>query len=526
MVIYDFHQREPVRGPTGATLVVGSGAAGLGLALHLADLGHEVLMVESGGFPDDDDDRLAHDHLNEGEAAGGPTTTRLVEGRARGLGGAAQLWHGQCMRLHPLDLRERVWVPHSGWPLSLEDLDPHYDAAERWLGLSGLGYDARRWSEHPRLDPLDWDGQHLLHDFTEYVHRPLLGTEQHRQLAAHPRVTTVLHATATAVHVDGGRATGVDVVGDDGRAQHLEARRVVLAAGAIENARLLQLSDPAGVGLGAGREHTGRYLQDHPVVFTADVLPRDHRVLQDRYIALHRGRRRLFPKVRLSPAAQERHGLLDATAVFVHDHDDAPMAAAHRLAVALRTRRVPARLAGEVGLALRAPRSLARDVYRRYGRGLATGARPSRVRLQVWLEQAPDPDSRVTLGSSTDALGLRRARVDWRCGDLEIETSRRFTRWIATDLSRTGVAELAELDVLVDDDAWRASAADAFHPSGTARMSSSPRTGVVDRDLQVHGVADLFVLGSSAFPTAGYANPTLTIIALAFRLATHIDHIE
>ena len=73
-----------------------------------------------------------------------------------------------------------------------------------------------------------------------------------------------------------------------------------------------------------------------------------------------------------------------------------------------------------------------------------------------------------------------------------------------------------------DDAAWRASVGDAAHPAGTTRMSSNAGSGVVDVNLRVHGVEDLHVIGSSVFPTCGYANPTLTIVALAIRLAGHL----
>ncbi|MEJ5945297.1 FAD-dependent oxidoreductase [Pseudokineococcus basanitobsidens] len=504
-----------------AVVVVGSGAAGIALALALGDAGRRVLLLESGG---DVADPTA---LGRGEALNGGVADALPYegldvGRARVLGGTTQLWHGQCMRLHDLDLRPRSWVARSGWPLRPAELEPWYVRAERWLDVSGEGYGEARWAEHPHLPPLGWDPSHLLHDFTEYLRQPHLGTEHRDRLAGHQGVEVLLHATVARIRTEGGATAGLEVVLPDGTRRDLAAAEVVLAAGTIENARLLQLSDPDGVGLGDGREHTGRYLQDHPIIRTAEVLPHDFHVLQDRYVVLRRGGRRLFPKVRLSPLAQEEHGLLDATAVFVHEHDSPGLEASRRLLHAARERRLPPRALRELAIAATAAPGVARTAYRRLAKGMAIGERPSNVWLQLWVEQAPDPARRVRLADELDAHGLPRARVTWTCDDLELETTRRMTRWVAQDLERLGVAAVRELPAMTDDAAWRSTVTDAAHPAGTTAMAEHAAAGVVGTDLEVHGVRGLSVVGGSVFPTSGYANPTLTIVALALRLAERL----
>lgn len=519
-MILDFRSPQALELPGDAVIVVGSGAAGLALALQLADDGQRVVLVESGGDVGDDEalrrSAVLNDGVVEGQDFGG-----LHEGRARVLGGTTQLWHGQCMRLHDIDLRHRPWVPLSGWPIGLDVLDAHYAAAERWLDVSGLGYDERRWAEHPRLSPVPWDERYLRHDFTEYLRDPVLGRVHRDRLNRHPLVWTLLNATAAAVRTEAGRAVGVELRGRSGRREEVRGRAVVLAAGSIENARLLLLSDPEGVGLGSGREHTGRYLQDHPIIRTAEVVAKDHRLLQDRYVVLRRGGRRLFPKVRLAPEVQEQRGLLDATAVFVHEPSPA-FDAARRLLLSARDRRRPEHPVRDAVAAAPAAGRLAQDLVRRVALGRGSGARPAHVWLQLWVEQAPDPSRRVTLAEGRDALGLRQASIRWSVEPLELQTSRLLTRWVGHDLVRLGIGYLRELPAMRDDDAWRSTVTDAAHPAGTTRMSTDARGGVVDTDLMVHGVEGLYVVGGSVFPTSGYANPTLTIVALALRLADHL----
>ena len=535
-MIHDLRTTPELAIAADAVVVIGSGPAGLALVTRLlaqmdartSTANRPVVLLESGGdlgalAPDVAASQRLNECINSGEQL-----IRSVAGRSRNLGGAAQTWHGQCMRLHEIDLRVRGWVPHSGWPLELADLEDAYRAAERWLQVKGLVYGAERWREHPGLPPVHWTAEHLLHDFTEYAPRPQLGAEHRRELALSRRVQVIVNATVTRLVVaeaeaDGTtRIAGVEVATPEGRRCEIAAATVVLSAGAIENPRLLQLSDPAGIGLGTGRVHTGRFLQDHANVRMAEVVAVNYRYLQDRYVALHQGARQLFPKVRLAPAAQEKYHLLDATAVFQHEHAQPALDAARRILLAARARQRPLRPVPDILTALRAPIPVGRDAYRRYVRGLGGGSRPSGVFLQVWLEQVPNPELGVSLSPVTDSLGCRRAEIRWGTDDLELETSRQLTRWIADDLSRLGRAEVRPLPPMYDDDAWREQVIDAFHPSGTTRMATDAALGVVDVDLQVHGVRGLFVLGSSVFPTAGYANPTLTIVALAIRLADHL----
>lgn len=520
-MLIDFESSRDLRLPPGAAFVVGSGAAGLALAGALEQAGRDVVLLESGpdvvgraGAPAPEDDR------NRGAVTGLPF--QLGTGRARAFGGTTWLWHGQCVRLHPLDVAPRSWVPHSGWPVDLTALRPWYERAEAWLDVRQDPRLEEQWRERPRTAPFAWNPDRLEHDWTQYTPLRSLVRRHGAPLRVSARVTVVVNATVARVIVEGDAVAGVEVRSPGGRIQVLPCAQLVLAAGAIENARLLQLSDDEGIGLGDGRESTGRYLQSHPVVMTADVLPRDPRSLAERYVAVRLRGRRLFPKVRLAAQAQEAHGLLNANAVLLHDFDDAAFAASRRLLDAVRRRDPASVRAGDVRRALGAGGPVVRDVYRRLARGLPTAQTAAAVRLQVWLEQEPDPRSRLVLGRELDGLGLRRAVADWRVSDAELRTSRTLTRWVAEDLERLGVATLRELPAMHDDDAWLGTFRDAAHPAGTTRMSRSARDGVVDADLAVHGLRGLWVVGSSVFPVAGYANPTLTIVALALRLASHL----
>jgi choline dehydrogenase-like flavoprotein len=142
--------------------------------------------------------------------------------------------------------------------------------------------------------------------------------------------------------------------------------------------------------------------------------------------------------------------------------------------------------------------------------------------LDCIVEQRPDPDSRLSLSDRTDCLGLPIARLDWRISDQERETVATFGNLICKEFQRIGLANPKLADWAkhrrLDDSRF----VDVCHPTGTTRMASDARSGVVDTHCQVHGTEGLYIAGSSVFPTTGHANPTLMIVALAIRLADRL----
>jgi hypothetical protein len=144
--------------------------------------------------------------------------------------------------------------------------------------------------------------------------------------------------------------------------------------------------------------------------------------------------------------------------------------------------------------------------------------------LLVRAEQAPNPDSRVQLDTETDALGIPRITLDWRLTELDIESVAVLAQDFGHELERLGMGrvEMAEW-LLGSGRRWTTDPLISSHPIGgyhhigTTRMADSPAQGVCDAEGRVHGLANLYVAGSSLFPTSGWANPTLTIIALAMR---------
>jgi choline dehydrogenase-like flavoprotein len=297
----------------------------------------------------------------------------------------------------------------------------------------------------------------------------------------------------------------------------------VLAAGAIENARLLLASSEANPrGLGNEHDLVGRFFMEHPHIRSGVIRPRDPDLLSQ--LGLYQRHRAgeenvaIHAKLAVDPAVLRERGLLNTT-YFVEPMSDSRASAATRSAIALKHaatfRPLPPDIARHLATVVTNAGAIASTA-----REVLTKKRTRDVaQLMCMAEDAPNPDSRVTLGSRADSTGLPVARLDWRPS----EAVRRSVR-AAQDLldEQLRDARLGRVDDKLGDEDPPREIKGAWHHMGTARMDPDPTRGVVDEHCRVHSVDNLYVAGSAVFPTVGYANPTLTIVALALRLADHL----
>ncbi|MBB5915024.1 choline dehydrogenase-like flavoprotein [Nocardia transvalensis] len=504
--------------------IVGSGPAGLTIATELAGTAWRVLVLESGGRTRSPD----ADRLNDIENAGAPRAMPHRDARNRVLGGSSDTWSGRCGYFDEIDFSCRPWVPESGWPIGAADVRPYLDRAARHIGIGyggGFNNDAF-WRLAHRPRPSRTADPDLLRPYFWQISKDPANPFDAKRFGAHaaatpaPNVRVVVNATVTQVRTDesGSRVESLEVAGADPRRRTVRARWVVLAAGGIENARLLLASRrdvPHGVGNGNGL--VGRYLMDHRSGAVGTFDPAGSPAVRDHYgkyvVRSAHGTHTFLHGLALSDRIQRDERLLNC-ALWIQEvpADDDPWDAVKRL-MRLRGDRHDARRAlGSSGLLLS-------GAYRRLVHHTGLPHRLDRVELRCMVEQRPDPASRVTLAEHSDRFGVPVARLEWKTSELEDRTVRRAAGLVAAEFARLGYAAPTLCEWARPGSSAPPQLTDWAHPTGTTRMSADPRHGVVDPACRVHEVENLYVAGSSVFPTTGHVNPTLMILALAVRLA-------
>lgn len=483
--------------------VVGAGPAGLALASRLIDHGLHVLVLESGAERSDE----AVLALNHGTVVG-DRYAGLSATRHRGIGGTTSIWNttvrgevgAKYVPLDAVDFELRPESAPSGWPLGYEELAPYYRDAAVSCGLDVAEDSADPAGRVAQPRPATTLLPRLYHLGTR---RDLLNPLLDRIRASDSSLCC--NATVLSFEADGG-GTGVAraIVGTlDGERRVVNADRFVLAAGAVENARLLLLSAGRPGEFGNEGDWLGRCFMEHPRDTSVTFRPPSSAFF----------RNAAFYDVHEGPGGGLRLGRLGLDPEVVR-RGELPNASATLLPVVRRSmRRVRAglgRLADVFPLAGALPAG---------GHGWAEHPVPGLVydgmMVLLNVEQAPHPENRLRLIDDRDGFGLRRVELHWRLQPADRNHIDRLRRTVAEVLRASGFGQ-------VDVDEKATVDPNAHHHAGTTRMAVDPEHGVVDPNLRVHGMDNLYVTGASVFPTAGYANPLLTVLALSFRLGDHL----
>jgi choline dehydrogenase-like flavoprotein len=512
--------------------IVGAGAAGITLATELDGCSQTVCLLESGSYGPDEETQSLYDL----EVVGYPVRENFMS-RARYFGGSCNLWAGRSMKLTELDVNPRPWIPQSGWPITYAELQSYYGKAEKILRLPSFDR-FEKVTFRPHMSPLEkslFDNGELRPNVSLWAKKPLrFGAAYRSRLKRSRNISVYLHANVTEILLNpGGTAVeALRVATLNGKRFSIKARRFILACGGMENARLLLVS--RGVqehGIGNRYDVVGRYFMDHPrAVFGQVKLSGQRRMPLLLGIPLAEGMAQVG--IQFSEHMQMREGLLNHYLTFERQWSEQTAKAyqsfVHTMKILLRKgysgsrlSRSGARLAQVPELIyLLAPRELMPHFLYRMVKATKNRISGGVTELIVvnYCEQAPNSQSRVYLSHERDQFQMNRLILDWKVGDDETKHLMRLQELVDYSLRKNHLGYLDNTSQPLSDLRYT----DASHHIGTTRMSDDPRTGVVDRDSKVHGVGNLFIAGSSVFPTSGYANPTLTIVALAIRLAEHL----
>lgn len=511
--------------------IIGGGVAGQTLAMSLADKGIDVLLCESGKRDFDSKIQTLAEGKNIGE-----TYYDLDKSRLRLFGGTAAIWGGRCAELDPIDFEARDYVPHSGWPITKANLDPHYDKVFKDLDLerpssrdlwTRLGQKKTPFSEKELSVGL-WSFDENGERFTDTLRGSL------------KRVRTVLEATLTRLNVEeDGTVTQANFGNLAGQNFSVKATHFVLAAGAMETVRLLLGAVPNRPnGFGNAHDQLGRFFMEHPHARGGQIIPINAATaLRSLPRALRVNGKRYASYITPSETLQREAGILNTSLSFGSRRHAGLKKSASRMAEDKLKHDLPST---------------------KFWRSLYKFRKSIKVKLREWTdpwpivrklkkkpdvfglyavvraEQAPNPNSRLTLSDEVDNMGLRRLNFDWQMTEIDKRSVQVLMDALKREFNRLGWGDVSPAPWLSDPEKlWSfdtlISAHDigGYHHMGGTRMSETPQTGVVNANCRLHESPNLYIASSSVFPTGGWANPTVTIMALAERLADHLaDELE
>ncbi|MDX2214221.1 MAG: GMC family oxidoreductase [Oculatellaceae cyanobacterium bins.114] len=530
--------------------IVGAGPAGITLAREFAGQEFQVCLLESGGLEPTPEARSLLDGSIDPKHR--YPSDELIAGRDRQFGGSANLW---CIQVDPtetqanvrhvipddIDFEAREGIPYSGWAIRKADLKPYYERAHQICQIGPCTYTAEAWQTDGKK-PLPLKGDRLQSSVFQFGPQAVFPRDYQAELSQAGNVTTYYNANVLEIETNdtASTVTQVRVGAIPGHEFKVKARIFILATGGFENARLLLLSNavqPAG--LGNQHDLVGRFFMDHPGFRIGVFVPKQHQLFDTtEFYDLHRVNGvPVMGKLTLNPDLVKQEQLLNICVMLVPrplGYESRAVNSFRQLTTALKRLQFPkdglqhlkhvlTHLDEVVTYATRRAQKQEFVYSPRYG---GWSRRPDvRRSLRAFeviaqAEQAPNPDNRVTLSQACDRFGRPLVHLHWRWSEVDLRSISRFQQLFGEAINAEGLGEFHSRDEIEGGFPRFGS---THHHIGTTRMHPDPKQGVVDQNCQVHGLANLFIAGSSVFPTgAGYANPTLTIVALAARLADHV----
>ena len=490
----------------GDICIIGAGAAGISMALELLNTQHKVILLEGGGFEYDEQMQQLFAAKTTGQRYFPLKSIRLHQ-----FGGTTGHWAGWCATFDAIDFKKRDWIPGSGWPIALEDVKPFYPRAQKYVEVGPEEFDLATWQKKdPSLIPFPLDENKVWSKMWEFSPPTRFGTTYKDAIVNAKNIHLYTYANVVDITANENASSIKEVVikNHAGKQHTVKAKNFILACCSIQNARiLLAANKQAPKGLGNDSDHVGRYFMEHLEIKTSSLWLADPADIK--LYKMDFGTTKARAELAISEQMQTEHRILNGTCSL----SPLELATNQKSFIEIWQDEKDA-MDKTIEKSSKEVKAAKLDVPKGF----------KAYQLFARMEQAPHANSRVTLDSENDALGMPRAKLNWELTSLEKNSLRTISTIIGQEVGRASMGRVKLYEYLQDekDESWPSFAGGGWHHMGTTRMSSDAKDGVVDANCKVHGISNLYIAGASVYVTAGAVNPTLTLIALTIRLADHL----
>ncbi len=483
--------------------IIGSGIGGGSLAKRFADEGQEFVIVEAGDWEGDSQNV---EYENVGLDFGVRSTTTIQ------VGGTSNLWHGVLAPLDKIDFTKREWIPHSGWPISLEDLEPHYHQAAKVLKVEKKEYFDEEGLEEglkQQIDALPFSREFLKNKLFQQAVPHVNFKDAVKDICENSdKYHLYYNTTALELVQNNGKITQLKVGNKDGSFSYVEAEVFIVASGALETPRLLMNS-------GIENENLGKYLMDHPMGNLCQLefmKPDKYPIYSDTKYSPHM---KIKTGLELKDERQKELKLPNHNFYLRPSFKKGIDNETEKVKLSLLAFKDGGVTLRDVWKVLTNPNIIRQILAYKFSLNVTF----KYADLFFVTEQIPNPNSNVTLSDKKDKWGYPVSRVNWQVVDRDIETMR---VWFELLLTKLFPKEHYKFTHILNDFNWDEIFTSAIHHVGTCRMGEDKYSGVIDKNLKVFDFDNLYVCDGSIFTTAGNVNNGLTISAFACRLVDFI----
>lgn len=504
--------------------ILGAGVAGIVLANELMPYFKNIALIESGGIDYSVETQSLYAAETKHELFPDTSTSRL-----RMLGGSSNHWENSTETFDPIDFEKREWVDNSGWPINYSDISDYYTKAAQYCGVGEDGYKVDTWEKLLNKKDLFFKSNLIDTGITKNGIPPTRFFEKYGdKLINNNNITVYKNANVTNIiyEPDSQKVKTITFQSFNKIRHNISANAFIMCFGGIENARImLEFNSKYNNVLGNQNDNVGRYLMEHPTIRAAHLYPFKKEDFPLYKGAMHEGKG-IVGNLKLSASSLRKNKSLNMR-MYLHSQSKLTLShgvsSLHILSEHARDFDIADNFGTHLFNIIKDIGTVSDTISRKkfdhqlFDDSDAFGG----FQVIAMMEQTPYRNNRIKLGSEKDIFGIRKIIIDWKVTQKDKDMA-----WKSLEILANSVGEeaLGRVRLLKERDTriWKSQLGFSHHHIGTTRMGFSEKNGVVDLNQRVFGTKNLYISGSSVFPTGGHVPPTLTIVALTIKLADHI----